>query len=344
MKNKIIAFILVTLLSLSLTSAVFAESLQTEKFKSPEGGYTLNIPAAKSRIDVLRGSNNLRFYFQDQLVTIDIYDKPSNITSLQIKDYTPGEIEILDKLLITSQDYPDYTKSTSTILEVNGNIMYKALLVHDSSIITYRNNTIVGAIPSDENKILIIAVNFSERSLEQAEKYFSQLCATLEVKKPKAAKNNLLVNLESGYSAELPLGWHVKTHNSDNIIVASEVEHEDKDNAMIRAFNTKVYGNFAKASPEEQEKLTKAFYTKIAKFADSDEIKNCSSIIIDGLKGVLVEREETVDEQKNYYLDCYLFTTDKGYQLKYSTSDSINYPTKLKAFRNSINSFKIQRK
>ena len=54
-----------------------------------------------------------------------------------------------------------------------------------------------------------------------------------------------------------------------------------------------------------------------------------------------METTNSVDLKKIFVINAYFFGKDNiGYQLRFSTDDTINYEMKLKSFKNAVRSFK----
>ena len=78
----------------------------------------------------------------------------------------------------------------------------------------------------------------------------------------------------------------------------------------------------------------------MTKYTTKQTIINHKPTNINGLNGILIEKTINTQDEITNMLECYLFTTNKGYQINFSSKDKKQYDGSKKDFLDSISSFK----
>ncbi|MEG1726305.1 MAG: hypothetical protein RR089_01835 [Acidaminococcaceae bacterium] len=336
---KIIHYMLFTFLSmLLLTANVFAAPAT---YKSPAGGYELTLPT--ERINVFSTPTELRFYHKNFLVSLDVLNLPASLKADNPSKLSGEELLTLEQLLLTTQDYPGYKVTKSQLNTVDDEGSYRLTLQNNNKLITNRDFVLAENIFSATGKLLTLRINCNLKDAAGAEQLLQTLSSNLKVSAPKEVKNNTLINNYCGYTIDLPLAWHTQTLNADNICFSVPLNDKTNTNGIIRTFATTDYATFSRAKNQELNKEETKFVERMSKFAENTTITKHKPVIISGLNGVLIEKTIKKDATTCKVIDCYLFTKSKGYQIKFTTNDSVNYPVQLKNFTTAINSFKTNK-
>ena len=219
--------------------------------------------------------------------------------------------------------------------------VYNFVLQPPAKVKINRDFVIGKAYQLKNDKLLVIRISspMSEKAMAKAN--LNVLTSDLKLSKPKYPEENTLTSALFGYKLNLPTGWHAYTQNADNIIWAKSLSSVHNDEALIRAFKTNEFANFAKADAQGLATEEKAFVEKITKFTPNITVVRHQAVVIDGMNASIVESTDSVDLKKVFIVNAYVFSKDGiAYQIRFNTDDTINYDLKTKSYISAIQSFK----
>lgn len=240
---------------------------------------------------------------------------------------------------------PTTPKITSSDLTINYDNSASFAMNAPQKLAINRKYVVGKAYQIRNDKLLLVTVASPENEKGIAQAGLSAVTQDLKLSKPHYPEENLLTSNLLGISIDLPAGWHAFTLKADNIIMARTLSGVHNDNAMLRAFKTTEFATLAKADSKQLAAAEKGFIEKITKFTPNISIVKHEPIVIDGMNGSLIQSTDSDDLKKVFILNTYLFTPDGvGYQIRFSTDDTINYDLKLQAFTAAIKSIKQSKK
>lgn len=236
---------------------------------------------------------------------------------------------------------PTTQKITSSDLTINYDNSASFAMNAPQKLAINRKYVVGKAYQIRNDKLLLVTVASPESEKGIAQAGLSAVTQDLKLSKPRYPEENLLTSNLLGVSIDLPAGWHSFTLKADNIIMARTLSGVHNDNAMLRAFKTTEFAALAKADSKQLVAAEKSFIEKITKYTPNISIVKHEPIVIDGMNGSLIQSTDSDDLKKVFVLNTYLFTPDGvGYQIRFSTDDTINYDLKLQAFTAAIKSLK----
>ena len=204
-----------------------------------------------------------------------------------------------------------------------------------------RNYVLGRAYQVGNDKLFVLTITSPQGEKLSAKQGLVTLTKDLRLGKPMMQDTNTLTSELLGLTLNLPAGWHGYTLQADNVLWARSISSVHNDSAMIRAFHTKEFSNLAEASSADLPKAEADFLQKITKFTPNISIVRHEPLVLDGLNGSLIHSTDSDDLKKVFVLTAYLFSPEGvGYQIRFSTDDTINYAIKLQSFTTSLKSFK----
>ena len=338
-----------TLILCSLSTAFAAPVANTitkpkaaSTFKSPNGGYRTEL--VKGREDILHTNTAVRYSVGKLLVDIDSYTLPTSLTGLT-NNYSAQQIKDYQQFILQIQDYPNFQFSQTTKVGANKTPNNSEgtdfTLNYSGKADCIRPLVLGSAYQQKEDRLLVVTVSAPQSEKVQATALLKNIKDKLRVNKPTFVEDNTLVTSHLGYQINLPAGWHASTLRANNVIIARSMSSVHTDEAMIRSFKTEQYKSFANATNTNINKEEKDFVTKVTKYTPNITIIRHEPVTINGLNGSIMETTNSVDLKKIFVINAYFFCKDNiGYQLRFSTDDTINYEMKLKSFKNAVRSFK----
>ena len=191
------------------------------------------------------------------------------------------------------------------------------------------------------DKLLVVRVSAPTKNAASAAAALNAITDTMKISKPKYPDDNQITAEILGYKLDMPFGWHAYTLKADNMIMVKSLSSVHNDEGMLRAFKTTAYADFANAAPANLKQATDAFIDKVTKYRPNVSVVKHEGFIADGVNGCLVEATDSDNLKKMFIVNGYLFSKDGyGYQIRFSTDDTINYDIKLHSFISAIKSFK----
>ncbi len=191
------------------------------------------------------------------------------------------------------------------------------------------------------DKLLILRVSASKPNAALAAGLLRNLTGTLKLSKPKYPDDNQIQASILGYKLDMPFGWHAYTLKANNIIMIKSLSSVHNDEGMLRAFKTTAFANFANAGPTNIKTAEDTFVKQITKFTPNIAVTKHEAFVADGNNGCIIQSTDSDNLKKMFVVNGYLFSKDGyGYQLRFSTDDTINYDLKVHSFISAIKSFK----
>lgn len=293
---------------------------------------------------------NLHASANDMHVATNVATMKEKVAEAKLRAKASKEVNATVKAQEKKDGKAEETKTEPTktisrlVLPLNDNV-YNFSMKYDGPATVVRNIVLGKVYQVNPDKVLVLKVETNEAEKIEGSKLLSELANSLKFTRASFPEHNTLVAKKLGYQINLPMGWHANTFMTENLIIAKSLSTVHKDNSLIRTFKTDQYAELANADPKNLKTVEAEFVKKITQYTPNVTVIRHKPVTIDGLNGSIVESTDSVDLKKVFVLNAYLF--DKkgiGYQMRFNTDDTINYDLKLKAFENSINSFKLLKK
>jgi hypothetical protein len=195
-----------------------------------------------------------------------------------------------------------------------------------------------------KDKLLILRVSSPKNEGQIATGLLRSLTGSLKLSKPKYPEDNQISVAVSGYKLSMPFGWHPYTMKVNNILMLKSLSSVHNDEGMLRSFKTNAYADFANAGPGNINAAAEAFVKQITKYTPNITVTKHEAFVADGTNGCIIQTTDSEDLKKIFVVNGYLFSKDGyGYQLRFSTDDTINYDIKVQSFVKAIKSFKREK-
>ena len=304
------------------------------------------------------------------MVSADLYTLPSFV-SVPMKQYSSEQKKEFKKFVGKVQDFQDASinEEGSTDIfdrvanrfrrrrqlqaageEIDGKetgkaaakdtFTYEAVL--SDSQLSNRPYIIGRAYQPQKNILLVVNVSASEEMQEAAKQAFRSLTSDLVLSKVKYPDENMLIVPKMGYEMEIPSGWRMYTLRADNVLFARSLSSVHTDGLMIREFSDDSFKHLGSSNKAGLAKAESDFIAKLTRYTPNITILNHEPITVGSLNGSLAESTDNEDLKKVFVINTYLMNEHgNGYMIRYHTDDTINYDLKLKAFKSSVESFKL---
>ena len=195
-----------------------------------------------------------------------------------------------------------------------------------------------------KDKLLILRVSSPKNEGQIATGLLRSLTGSLKLSKPKYPEDNQISVAVSGYKLSMPFGWHPYTMKVNNILLLKSLSSVHNDEGMLRSFKTNAYADFANAGLGNINAAAEAFVKQITKYTPNITVTKHEAFVADGTNGCIIQTTDSEDLKKIFVVNGYLFSKDGyGYQLRFSTDDTINYDIKVQSFVKAIKSFKREK-
>lgn len=342
-------------------------------YKPASGGYTLTVPPGSK--EIYHTSTGIRFTVgKDFLVSADLYTLPSFV-SVPMKQYSAEQQKEFKKFLGKIQDQENDTiqeeggsralGSQSSLHGILGEKLrkyratagrtenakpekrevadtYTYVAVPEDKLRTHRPFLIGRAYQPERNVLLVVNVSAPENLEAAARSALQSLCSDLSLSRVKYTDVNLLTVPGMGYEMEIPSGWRMYTLRADNVLFGRSLSSVHTDGLMIREFSDDTFAELGNSTPEGLKEAENAFIQKVTRYTPNITILHHEPISVGTLNGSMAECTDTGDLKKVFVVNTYLMNPQgNGYQIRYQTDDTINYDLKLKAFKQSIESFSL---
>ena len=342
-------------------------------YKPASGGYTLTVPPGSK--EIYHTSTGIRFTVgKDFLVSADLYTLPSFV-SVPMKQYSQEQKKEFKKFLGKIQDQENDTiqdegssrnfgshpslegilgeklrkyRATAGGLEPKekeskkGQDSYTYVAVPEEKLRTHRPFLIGRAYQPEKNVLLVVNVSAPENLEAAARSALQSLCSNLTLSRVKYTDVNLLTVPGMGYEMEIPSGWRMYTLRADNVLFGRSLSSVHTDGLMIREFSDDNFAELGNSSPEGLKEAEEAFIQKVTRYTPNITILHHEPISVGTLNGSMAECTDSGDLKKVFIVNTYLMNPQgNGYQIRYQTDDTINYDLKLKAFKQSVESFSL---
>ena len=170
------------------------------------------------------------------------------------------------------------------------------------------------------------------------------MTSDLKLSKVRYTDVNLLTVPKERYHIEIPSGWRVYTVRADNVLFARSLSSVHTDNMMIREISDDSFRNLGSADASNLAQAENEFIEKITQYTPNVTILRHEPVTVGDLRGSLSESTDNEDLKKAFIFNAYLLNpAGKGYMIHFQTDDTINYDLKLKAFKQSVESFTLTR-
>lgn len=191
------------------------------------------------------------------------------------------------------------------------------------------------------DKLLILRVSAPQGNSTAAAGLLRSLTDDLKLSKPKYPEDNYIDAKILGYRLDMPYGWHPYTLKANNIIMIKSLSSVHNDEGMLRAFKTTAFADFANAGPGNIKTAEEAFVKQITKYTPNITVTKHEAFLADGNNGCIIQTTDSDNLKKMFVVNGYVFSRDgHGYQMRFSTDDTINYDLKVQSFVKAIKSFK----
>ena len=342
-------------------------------YKPASGGYTLTVPPGSK--EIYHTSTGIRFTVgKDFLVSADLYTLPSFV-SVPMKQYSQEQKKEFKKFLGKIQDQENDTiqdegssrnfgshpslegilgeklrkyRATAGELEPKekeskkGKDSYTYVAVPEEKLRTHRPFLIGRAYQPEKNVLLVVNVSAPENLEAAARSALQSLCSDLTLSRVKYTDVNLLTVPGMGYEMEIPSGWRMYTLRADNVLFGRSLSSVHTDGLMIREFSDDTFAELGNSTPEGLKEAEEAFIQKVTRYTPNITILHHEPISVGTLNGSMAECTDSGDLKKVFIVNTYLMNPQgNGYQIRYQTDDTINYDLKLKAFKQSVESFSL---
>lgn len=342
-------------------------------YKPASGGYTLTVPPGSK--EIYHTSTGIRFTVgKDFLVSADLYTLPSFV-SVPMKQYSAEQQKEFKKFLGKIQDQENDTiqeeggsqalGSQSSLNGILGEKLrkyratagrtetvkpekreasdtYTYVAVPEDKLRTQRPFLIGRAYQPERNVLLVVNVSAPENLEAAARSALQSLCSDLSLSRVKYTDVNLLTVPGMGYEMEIPSGWRMYTLRADNVLFGRSLSSVHTDGLMIREFSDDTFAELGNSTPEGLKEAENAFIQKVTRYTPNITVLHHEPISVGTLNGSMAECTDTGDLKKVFVVNTYLMNPQgNGYQIRYQTDDTINYDLKLKAFKQSVESFSL---
>lgn len=207
---------------------------------------------------------------------------------------------------------------------------------------THRPFLIGRAYQPERNVLLVVNVSAPENLEAAARSALQSLCSDLALSRVKYTDVNLLTVPGMGYEMEIPSGWRMYTLRADNVLFGRSLSSVHTDGLMIREFSDDTFAELGNSTPEGLKEAENAFIQKVTRYTPNITVLHHEPISVGTLNGSMAECTDTGDLKKVFVVNTYLMNPQgNGYQIRYQTDDTINYDLKLKAFKQSVESFSL---
>lgn len=341
-------------------------------YKPASGGYTLTVPPGSK--EIYHTSTGIRFTVgKDFLVSADLYTLPSFV-SVPMKQYSTEQKKDFKKFLGKIQDQENDTiqddgssrnfgsqpaldgilgdklrkyRSTSGEPEPKKDKKkeldsYTYVAVPEDKLRTHRPFLIGRAYQPEKNVLLVVNVSAPENLEAAARSALQSLCSDLTLSRVKYTDVNLLTVPGMGYEMEIPSGWRMYTLRADNVLFGRSLSSVHTDGMMVREFSDDTFAELGNSTPEGLKEAESAFIQKVTRYTPNITVLRHEPISVGTLNGSMAECTDSGDLKKVFVVNTYLMNAQgNGYQIRYQTDDTINYDLKLRAFKQSVESFSL---
>ena len=341
-------------------------------YKPASGGYTLTVPPGSR--EIYHTSTGIRFTVgKDFLVSADLYTLPSFV-SVPMKQYSSEQKKDFKKFLGKIQDQENDTiqdegssrnfgsqpaldgilgeklrkyRATSGEPEPQKKDKkeqdsYTYVAVPQDKLRTHRPFLIGRAYQPEKNVLLVVNVSAPENLEAAARAALQSLCADLTLSRVKYTDVNLLTVPGMGYEMEIPSGWRMYTLRADNVLLGRSLSSVHTDGLLIREFSDDTFAELGNSTPEGLKEAEDAFIQKVTRYTPNITVLRHQPISVGSLNGSMAECTDSGDLKKVFVVNTYLMNArGNGYMIRYQTDDTINYDLKLKAFKQSVESFSL---
>lgn len=342
-------------------------------YKPASEGYTLTVPPGSK--EIYHTSTGIRFTVgKDFLVSADLYTLPSFV-SVPMKQYSAEQQKEFKKFLGKIQDQENDTiqeeggsQALGSQSSLNGMLgeklrkyratagrtetvkpekreasdTYTYVAVPEDKLRTHRPFLIGRAYQPERNVLLLVNVSAPENLEAAARSALQSLCSDLALSRVKYTDVNLLTVPGMGYEMEIPSGWRMYTLRADNVLFGRSLSSVHTDGLMIREFSDDTFAELGNSTPEGLKEAENAFIQKVTRYTPNITVLHHEPISVGTLNGSMAECTDTGDLKKVFVVNTYLMNPQgNGYQIRYQTDDTINYDLKLKAFKQSVESFSL---
>ncbi len=307
-----------------------------KEYKSTTGNYSMNIP--ENTIPISEGPTSYRFAQGNINIECNIISLPAELQTNKENTSSNDRIIKLDNLLLSCIADTNYQNINSSWQKYKNKELLYQTFENKSADNLNKEKLLADTIFINSKNVFLLAAFAPSSENEKAAELLASILNTVKINDAKDLKNNYFTNIASGYALNLPNGWQSKTGNTYNIIQLQKADNQVM--GSIRTFTTSEYAQYAKAAEPELSKLENHFMERMTKYAINQTIISHKPININGLNGILVEKTVNKQDEVINQLECYLFTTSKGYQISFSSKDKNQYESSKKEFLDSISSFK----
>lgn len=341
-------------------------------YKPASGGYTLTVPPGSR--EIYHTSTGIRFTVgKDFLVSADLYTLPSFV-SVPMKQYSSEQKKDFKKFLGKIQDQENDTiqdegssrnfgsqpaldgilgeklrkyRATSGEPEPQKKDKkeqdsYTYVAVPQDKLRTHRPFLIGRAYQPEKNVLLVVNVSAPENLEAAARAALQSLCADLTLSRVNYTDVNLLTVPGMGYEMEIPSGWRMYTLRADNVLLGRSLSSVHTDGLLIREFSDDTFAELGNSTPEGLKEAEDAFIQKVTRYTPNITVLRHQPISVGSLNGSMSECTDSGDLKKVFVVNTYLMNArGNGYMIRYQTDDTINYDLKLKAFKQSVESFSL---
>ncbi len=307
-----------------------------KEYKSTYGNYSMNIP--ENTIPISEGSTSYRFAQGNINVECNIISLPPELQMNEENKSSNDKIIKLDNLLLSSIADINYQNTNSFWQKYKNKELLYQIFENKSADNPNKEKLLADTIFINNKNVFVISAFAPNAENEKAAELLASILKSVKINEAKDIRNNYFTNIAAGYALNLPNGWHNKSGNTYNIIQLQKADNQVT--GSIRTFTTNEYTQYAKASEPELSKLENQFMERMTKYSTNQTIITHKPININGLNGILIEKSINNQDEISNMLECYLFTSDKGYQINFSSKDKKQYDVSKKEFLDSISSFK----
>lgn len=361
-------------------STVQAADTKKNTYKPASGGYTITLPPGSKEIYHTSTGIRFTVG-GDFLVSADLYTLPISVSvpmkqyseeqQKEFKEFLQ-KVQDIPESEISAADVAGNvveSGSSSTGADRLRNVLRKRRAERDqgeASTVSSQQTTRLGdtfryvAIPKDKQKthrpyvigqayqpqkniLLVVNVSAPEEQQQAAAMALQSICTNLPLSKVKYTDINLLTVPGMGYEMEIPSGWRMYTVRADNVLFGRTLSSVHTDSLMIREFSDHTFAELGNSTPQRLKEVENAFIQKVTRYTPNVTILHHEPITVGTLNGSLAESTDNDgDLKKLFIVNTYLMNAQgNGYQIRYQTDDTINYDLKLRAFRQSIESFTL---
>lgn len=337
------------------------------QYRPASGGYAITLPPGSQ--ELYHTSTGIRFTVgEDFMVSADLYTLPSFV-SVPMKQYSSEQKKEFKNFIGKVQDFQDTSineegsnlpvdrvanrfrrrrqlqesealQKDKVKAPVKDTFTYEAVL--KDSLMSNRPYIIGRAYQPQKNILLVVNVSAPEELQDAAKQAFKSVTSDLELGKVKYPDENILTVPQMGYTMEIPSGWRMYTMRADNVLFARSLSSVHTDGLMIREFSDDSFKDLGSSNKAGLAKAESDFIAKLTRYTPNITILSHEPITVGTLNGSLAESTDNEDLKKVFIINTYLMNEHgNGYMIRYHTDDTINYDLKLKAFKSSVESFKL---